>query len=147
MTFTFDKQYEDIHMVIEAALVERIGDVGRKFHTGRSRNDQVALDMRLWMRDAITSLQTAILRTMQQALVDQAKAQGNILMPGYTHMQRAQPVLVGPLSSGLRRDVPAGSSASGRSFQTGQCLSPGQRCSGRKLSAAGPPGRGQDPEI
>jgi len=92
--FKFDKRYEDIHMVLEAALIKKIGDPGRKLHTGRSRNDQVALDMRLWMRDCIATLIERIM-VLQQALVKQAAKQGKIVMPGYTHLQRAQPVLTG----------------------------------------------------
>ena len=92
--FRFNKQYEDIHMVIETALIKKIGEAGKKLHTGRSRNDQVVLDMRLWMRDQIELL-TARLLALQEALVGAAKKQGQIVMPGYTHLQRAQPVLVG----------------------------------------------------
>ncbi|MCF7958750.1 MAG: argininosuccinate lyase, partial [Phycisphaerae bacterium] len=92
--FKFDKKHEDIHMVIEAALIKKIGDAGKKLHTGRSRNDQVALDMRLWMRDRIQSI-VELLKTLQRALVEQASTQGQVVMPGYTHMQRAQPVLSG----------------------------------------------------
>jgi argininosuccinate lyase len=92
--FKFDKQYEDIHMVLEAALIKKIGDPGRKLHTGRSRNDQVALDMRLWMRDCIATTIERIM-VLQQALIKQASKQGKIVMPGYTHLQRAQPVLTG----------------------------------------------------
>jgi argininosuccinate lyase len=93
--FRFDKKYEDIHMVIEAALIEKIGDVGKKLHTGRSRNDQVAIDMRLWMRDHI-AIVAGLIRDLQKALTKQAATkQGQIIIPGYTHLQRAQPVLVG----------------------------------------------------
>lgn len=92
--FKFDTQYEDIHMVLEAALIKKIGDPGRKLHTGRSRNDQVALDMRLWMRDCVATIIEHIM-VLQQALVKQASRQGKIVMPGYTHLQRAQPVLAG----------------------------------------------------
>jgi argininosuccinate lyase len=87
-------ELEDIHMVIEKALIERIGEAGKKLHTGRSRNDQVALDLRLWARATIDQL-TADIRTFQRALVDLAKRQGDIVMPAYTHLQRAQPVLAG----------------------------------------------------
>jgi len=92
--FRFNKKYEDIHMVIEAALIGKIGPAGKKLHTGRSRNDQVALDMRLWMRDRITVIVERI-GMLQKALVKQAGRQGEAVMPGYTHLQRAQPVLVG----------------------------------------------------
>ena len=92
--FKFDVQYEDIHMIIEDALIKKIGDVGKKLHTGRSRNDQVALDMRLWMRDEIVLLIDK-LHQMQLALVTLAEIDGHIVMPGYTHLQRAQPIVAG----------------------------------------------------
>jgi argininosuccinate lyase len=85
---------EDIHMVIEAALIRRVGESGRKLHTGRSRNDQVALDLRLWAREAAAEL-TAGLRALQRALVGLARRQGEIVVPAYTHLQRAQPVVFG----------------------------------------------------
>ena len=85
---------EDIHMVVEAALIERAGDSGAKLHTGRSRNDQVALDLRLWARDAADDL-VAGLRDLQRVFVRSARAQGHIVMPAYTHMQRAQPIVAG----------------------------------------------------
>ena len=87
-------ELEDIHMVIEKALVKRIGAVGGKLHTGRSRNDQVALDLRLWARDAIDSLIERI-GALQRAFVALASKQGAVVMPAYTHLQRAQPVLAG----------------------------------------------------
>jgi argininosuccinate lyase len=87
-------ELEDIHMVIEKALIERIGEPGKKLHTGRSRNDQVALDLRLWARDTIDQL-VAKVRTLQRAFVGLAVRQGQIVMPAYTHLQRAQPVLAG----------------------------------------------------
>jgi argininosuccinate lyase len=92
--FQFDKKHEDIHMVIEAALIKKIGDVGKKLHTGRSRNDQVALDMRLWVRDRIVVI-SDLIKKLQKALVALACKQGYVVMPGYTHLQRAQPVLSG----------------------------------------------------
>jgi len=83
---------EDIHMNIEARLIEKIGDVGRKLHTARSRNDQVALDMRLFAKESIS--QTIVeLQGLQSALLDVAEANRDEIMPGYTHLQRAQPVL------------------------------------------------------
>jgi len=93
--FRFDKKYEDIHMVIEAALIKKIGPVGKKLHTGRSRNDQVALDMRLWLRDRL-EIMVELIKGVQKALLKPAGSkQGRIVMPGYTHTQRAQPVLAG----------------------------------------------------
>lgn len=83
---------EDVHSFVEARLVEMIGDAGRRLHTGRSRNDQVATDLRLWLREEIDRMITA-LRGAQQALLDLADANRAVVMPGYTHLQRAQPVL------------------------------------------------------
>ena len=91
--FTFEKTYEDIHMAVEAALVAKIGDVGKKLHTGRSRNDQVATDVRLWMRDRIEIFQARI-TLLQKALVKLANNYAADIMPGYTHLQRAQPVII-----------------------------------------------------
>ena len=91
--FKFEKKYEDIHMAIETALIERIGEAGKKLHTGRSRNDQVATDIRLWMRDEIEILQTKI-TLLQKAFVKLAPKYAEDIMPGYTHLQRAQPVSV-----------------------------------------------------
>lgn len=92
--FEFDKSAEDIHMAIEAALIERIGEPGAKLHTGRSRNDQVATDIRLWMRDEIDALRERIAR-LQKAFVELAGRHVNDLMPAYTHLQRAQPIVIG----------------------------------------------------
>ncbi|MGB2819343.1 MAG: argininosuccinate lyase [Phycisphaerae bacterium] len=87
-------ELEDIHMVIERALIDRIGDAGAKLHTGRSRNDQVALDLRLWARDAADNLIDAI-ADFQRALIGLTERQGKLVMPAYTHLQRAQPILAG----------------------------------------------------
>ena len=91
--FTFVPSDEDIHTAVERRLTELIGDAAGKLHTGRSRNDQVATDFRLWMLSAIPSL-VAALRDLQSALVEQAEKAGETLMPGYTHLQRAQPILL-----------------------------------------------------
>jgi argininosuccinate lyase len=91
-TFTFTVALEDIHTHIERALIERLGDVGRKLHTGRSRNDQVVTDVRLWVREGIDRLDGR-LRELQTALVESAEREGAVVLPGYTHLQRAQPVL------------------------------------------------------
>jgi len=86
-------QREDIHLAIESRLIEKLGPLGGKLHTGRSRNDQVALDERLYLRSATdTILKT--LRLIQRALLKQAEKNRNVLMPGYTHLQRAQPILL-----------------------------------------------------
>ena len=92
--FVFSKEYEDIHMVIEVALTKRIGEAARKLHTGRSRNDQVALDMRLWARDCGANL-ADLVRNLQDAFVTLAEKDGGNVMPAYTHLQRAQPVMAG----------------------------------------------------
>jgi argininosuccinate lyase len=90
-TFQFKTELEDIHMNIEAELTRRIGDPGAKLHTARSRNDQVALDIRLYLRAECDAL-TGLLRGLQSALVALASEHRDILIPGYTHLQRAQPV-------------------------------------------------------
>ena len=90
----FPIELEDIHMVIEKALIDRIGEPGEKLHTGRSRNDQVALDLRMWARDVIDELLESI-ESLQKAFVDFADRQGQTVMPSYTHLQRAQPILAG----------------------------------------------------
>jgi argininosuccinate lyase len=91
--FKFDKADEDIHMAVEAALIKKIGVVGRKLHTGRSRNDQVAADLRLWMRDEIEIIQTKI-TLLQQAFIEMAQKYQDVVCPAYTHMQRAQPIIL-----------------------------------------------------
>jgi argininosuccinate lyase len=91
--FDFQPGLEDIHMNIEARLIEKVGEVGGKLHTARSRNDQVALDIRLFTRDAISQTVSA-LRKLQQALVTLAGTNMEVVVPGYTHLQRAQPVLL-----------------------------------------------------
>jgi len=83
---------EDVHSFVEYRLVEMIGDTGRKLHTGRSRNDQVATDLRLWLRDEIDGI-AGSLRQTQEALLDLAEANREAVLPGYTHLQRAQPIL------------------------------------------------------
>ena len=92
--FSFDEALEDIHMNIEARLTERIGDAGRRLHTGRSRNDQVATDFRLWVRDAIDGLD-AQLADLMHALASRAAQHAADPMPGFTHLQTAQPVTFG----------------------------------------------------
>jgi argininosuccinate lyase len=87
-------ELEDVHMCIEAALIEKIGDPGRKLHTGRSRNDQVALDLKLWLGEAIRNLNAGFTELMT-AWVKVAAEQGDVVMPSYTHLQRAQPITVG----------------------------------------------------
>lgn len=88
-----DDKSEDVHSFVESKLVELIGDVGRKLHTGRSRNDQVATDLRLWLRAEIDRLNETV-RAGQLALINLAERHRDAVLPGYTHLQRAQPVLV-----------------------------------------------------
>ena len=88
-----DVTAEDVHSFVEARLIELTGDLGRKLHTGRSRNDQVATDFRLWLRTTIDDLTEAV-RDAQTSLLDFAEAHREIVIPGYTHLQRAQPVLL-----------------------------------------------------
>ena len=91
--FPTDDEYEDIHSLVEKMLVEKVGPVGERLHTARSRNDQVALDIRLYERDAIQRI-VELIRRAQIALVRLAEKNFDLMMPGYTHLQRAQPVLV-----------------------------------------------------
>ena len=91
--FQFKTELEDIHMNVEARLIEKVGEVGRKLHTARSRNDQIALDLRLFTKEAISDT-LVILRQFQRALVSLAEANQDVAMPGYTHLQPAQPILL-----------------------------------------------------
>ena len=99
---------EDVHSFVERQLIERVGDAGRRLHTGRSRNEQVSLDLRLYLRRRIPVLQQAVVRLVD-ACANQAEQAGEALMPSYTHLRRAQPVLVAHFflshASALRRDV------------------------------------------
>lgn len=90
--FDFSVGLEDIHMNIESRLSERIGEAGKRLHTGRSRNDQVALDIRLYLRDEIAEI-NAYLELLTGSLLDQAESNINVVMPGFTHLQSAQPIL------------------------------------------------------
>jgi argininosuccinate lyase len=92
--FTWEPALEDVHMNIETALVERIGEVGKKLHTGRSRNDQVATDLRLYLRDEIRTV-LDISTGLMDALLDLAEREADTIMPGFTHLQTAQPVTFG----------------------------------------------------
>ncbi len=91
--FEFKPELEDIHMNIEARLIEKVGEIGGKLHTARSRNDQIALDLRLFAKEAINDTLLR-LRKFQKTLVNLAEANKDVIMPGYTHLQRAQPVLL-----------------------------------------------------
>ena len=91
--FQFKAELEDIHMNIEARLTEKIGDIAGKLHTARSRNDQVAVDLRLFCKEAIAETISG-LKGLQSALLDVAEANKDVVVPGYTHLQRAQPILL-----------------------------------------------------
>ena len=91
---SFRTELEDIHMNIEARLAELIGDAAGRLHTARSRNDQVATDFRLWLRDRIDETLEAV-RDLQEALINQAERHADGVMPGFTHLQAAQPITVG----------------------------------------------------
>jgi len=91
-TFPIRQELEDIHMNIEQALIDELGDVGRKLHTGRSRNDQVSTDLRLWVRQAIDEIDGQ-LAELQAAFLSRCEIDQQVILPGYTHLQRAQPVL------------------------------------------------------
>jgi argininosuccinate lyase len=91
--FQWDEALEDVHMNIESALTKKIGDAGAKLHTARSRNDQVALDLRLYVKDQIERT-SALLGKLQAAFLDLAQKHVDLVMPGYTHLQRAQPILL-----------------------------------------------------
>ncbi len=90
--FPFRVELEDVHMHIEQALIDRLGDVGRKLHTGRSRNDQVSTATRLWIRDAVDRVDERLL-ALQAAFVDRCERDDGVILPAYTHLRRAQPVL------------------------------------------------------
>ncbi len=90
--FEFNSKLEDIHMHIENALIEKVGTEGARLHSARSRNDQIALDIRLYLRDEINNI-TNELKNFQRALLEQANSNTSTILPGYTHLQRAQPVL------------------------------------------------------
>ncbi|WP_392538978.1 argininosuccinate lyase [Legionella sp. 227] len=97
----FDESCEDIHMFVEQLLIAKIGDVGKKLHTGRSRNDQVALDLRLYSRDAGLHINT-LLQHLNQALDELASTHANDKIPGYTHLQQAQPISLGQFFAAYR---------------------------------------------
>ena len=93
-SLTFDMECEDIHMFVEQVLTQRLGDVGKKLHTARSRNDQVALDIRMYLRNEIDEI-TALTKSLATAVTDKAEQYAETIMPGYTHLQRAQPITFG----------------------------------------------------
>ena len=92
--FSWSTKLEDVHMNIESALTAEIGDAGKRLHTGRSRNDQVATDIRLWLRDEIALIRAAI-ENLQHGLLDIAEREADTILPGFTHLQTAQPITFG----------------------------------------------------
>ena len=94
--FNFSTKLEDIHMNIENRLVEIIGDTGKKLHTARSRNDQVATDIKLWLRKKIDKIELS-LKNLQRTLIEKSEIYYDLFMPGYTHLQVGQPVTFGHL--------------------------------------------------
>ena len=90
-SLTIDESCEDIHSFVEATLIERVGDVGKKLHTGRSRNDQVALDMKLYVRDEVSEL-SGLVKQLLETLLSTMKEHTETYMPGFTHLQKAQPL-------------------------------------------------------
>jgi argininosuccinate lyase len=94
-SFQFDESLEDIHMAVEDALIKRVGEPGRKLHTGRSRNDQVALDFVLWINEARRKLVDDTLDALVKSFVGKAEVSGDIVIPTFTHLQRAQPISAG----------------------------------------------------
>ena len=105
---TFDDGGEDIHMFVEAELTKRIGDAGKRLHTSRSRNDQVAVDIRLYLRDEAETV-VSLIKEVAWALINQAEENAEVIAPGYTHLQRAQPISFGhqllAYAMMLRRDI------------------------------------------
>ncbi len=105
---TFDMQSEDVHMFVEAELTKRIGDTGKRLHTARSRNDQVALDIRLYMRDESQEVIELLYKTIE-VITNKAEQYSDAIMPGYTHLQRAQPITFGhhcmAYASMFKRDI------------------------------------------
>ena len=93
-TLSFDMECEDIHMFVEQVLTQRIGDLGKKLHTARSRNDQVALDFRMYLRDEIDEI-LELVTALIKIVTDKAEVYADAIMPGYTHLQRAQPITFG----------------------------------------------------
>jgi len=134
-------QIEDIHSFIEGLLTERLGDAGRMVHAGRSRNDQVATDLRLYLKRAVPELRAGLAETIA-ALLDKAEEHSETVMPGYTHLQRAQPVTAGfqlcAWAAALKRDR---SPLRRRPKPAGR-MSPGFRRPGRIRAAPGQKGHG-----
>ena len=134
--FPWDSSLEDLHMNIERRLTDLIGVAAGRLHTGRSRNDQIALDMRMYTREVVDDT-IAGLRGVQRALVGKAERYANVIMPGYTHLQRAQPVLFAhhmlAYFEMLERDI----GEVRRLRQAHGCAATGQRSAGRRAVSYG----------
>ena len=113
-----DGDDEDVHAFVERQLIERVGDLGRRLHTGRSRNEQVSLDLRLYLRRRIPLLQREV-ASLIVVLADRAEAAEGAIMPAYTHLRRAQPILVAHFLLAHAAAVPARPRASGRGHRRG----------------------------
>ncbi len=124
-------ELEDIHMHVEQALIDRLGDVGRKLHTARSRNDQVVTDLRLWSREAIDRVDERV-RQLQRSFVDRCEADLQVILPAYTHLQRAAGAR-SPLLARLLRETAARSGAVAGLPAASECVQPGSgRVGGNK---------------
>jgi Argininosuccinate lyase len=139
--FEWKLDLEDVHLNIEARLTQLVGDAGKRLHTGRSRNDQVATDVRLWLRDEIDLIE-GLLSELQLSLVEVAEQNVEVILPGFTHLQVAQPVSFAHHHAGLRGDVRARRRAHGRRAPPHQRAAAGQRGAGRHHLPAGPRARG-----
>jgi argininosuccinate lyase len=136
-TFEWKLDLEDVHLNIEARLTQLVGDAGKRLHTGRSRNDQVATDVRLWLRDEI-DLISDLLKELQVALVDVAEQNVDVILPGFTHLQVAQPVSFCAPPAGLCGNVRPRRRAHGRRAPPHQPTAAGQRRAGWHHLPAGP---------
>ena len=136
--FAFVPSDEDIHTAVERRVTELAGPAGAKLHTGRSRNDQVATDFRLWCKRELPAVARLVL-ALQEVLLGRADAGGGADLPGYTHLQRAQPVLP-PTTSSPTLEPPARPRAAPRYRRAAQRLAARRRCAGRDLAAHRPGG-------
>ena len=129
--FPFRQEYEDIHLNIEKRLIEKIGPVAGRLHTARSRNDQVVTDVRLWVKEAIAAMHRAGQRPAGGAARTGARSTSGVIMPGYTHLQRAQPVLLCAPPAGLLLDAGARLRPLRRRLPAGGRAAAGRRRAGR----------------
>ncbi len=139
--FEWKLDLEDVHLNIEARLTQLVGDAGKRLHTGRSRNDQVATDVRLWLRGEI-DLIDGLLTDLQKSLVDVAEQHVEIILPGFTHLQVAQPVSFGHHLLAYVEMFSPRRRAHGRRAPAHQPPAAGLRGAGRHHLPAGPRARG-----